>query len=114
MAHLLPADPQQDMGQSGHLEAIHLIHVVMHWLAILMAAVLLLWLLGLVLSLLGWLAWSLTWLARRLLHGMRHGLASKPVTAPPVPGSRPEDPAADAVPALMPVQPRRSRARDQK
>src|ERR1700712_93730 len=72
MAHLLPADPQQDMGQSGHLEAIHLIHVVMHWLAILMAAVLLLWLLGLVLSLLGWLAWSLTWLARRLLHGIRH------------------------------------------
>lgn len=65
IAQLLPADPQAVAPHSGQLEAIHLLHVVAHWLLIPIAAGAALWMVALILALLGWLIWGLAWLVRR-------------------------------------------------
>lgn len=64
---LLPEDPQHDLAHGSQLEAVHLLHVAVHWLGGIAALCVGVWCVGLLLAVLAWAAWGLAWLAGRLL-----------------------------------------------
>ncbi len=64
-SHGLPLDPQREAHFAGSREVLHLLHGVLHWLLIPIAAGVVIWFGLLVLSLLGWGVWGLAWTLRR-------------------------------------------------
>lgn len=76
---LLPADPQQEVDKAGQLEAVHLLHVVFHWLLIIIVVAIGIWLALLTLALVAWVFWAMNWLARRCISGWRARRSGEPI-----------------------------------